>query len=162
MKTVFMSELLGKTFNSEEECLKAEKAYTEKTRKEEEAKKLAAKEVSAQKKSLADKIAKADEELTKAMEGYELSKEDVEDIYKEAKEEIDAIIAEAKDEANEILSAAKDKVRAAQHAKFNAVKEFNEKFGTYEVKYTGEKAANEFNRINKYVSNLMDSMFKWL
>lgn len=161
MKTVFMSELLGKTFNSEAECLKAEREYTEKVHKAEEAKKLASKEVSAQKKLLADKIAKADEELTKALEGYEISKEDAEDIYKEAREEIDAIIAEAKDDADEILSDARNKVRDAQRAKFNAVQEFNKKFGAYEVKYTGEKAANEFNRINKYISNLMDSVFRW-
>lgn len=163
MKHLFMSDILGKTFDSEEECIKAEKEHEAKLLVEEDAKKKVSKEISAQKKLLADNIAKADEELTKALEAYEVSKNDVKDLYDEARDEINDIISEVKAEAEEILAPTRSAVKDAQKAKLDAVSAFNKKFGAYEVKYTGEKAMNEYHRItnyvNSYFNSLVDSFF---
>ena len=52
-------------------------------------------------------------------------------------------------QVDSILEPAKKKVKDAQQKKYEAIKAFNEKFGPFRTIYTGQKAIDEFSRINK-------------
>lgn len=156
MKKVFYSELLNKYFDDEKECHKAElefqvaKEQAEK-KKQEEAKALEVKkaEISKEKKVMADAIQEAETELNEAYANLKIAKEQVQKILEESNKQMDAI-----------LKPAKEAVREAENKKFNAICEFNKKFGVYTKVYNGDKALEEFNRNRLFFNEIFNDFFK--
>ena len=104
------------------------------------------------KKELADAVQKCDSDLKEAYNLYSVAEKKVEELSKKYLEEVDAI-----------LKPAKRAVRSAEEKKFEAVKRFNDIYGVYRVSYTGEKAAEEFNRaIDRFYSRRgwFDDLFR--
>lgn len=150
----FLSEITNKTYDSQEECMKAEELFLAKQKQEEEFKKQKANELSSQKKEAANAVENAIEKLSKAYDMYSKAEEEAKEIYKKAYED-----------AKKILLDAKLKVRDAQTEKFNAIAEFNKKFGPYKTTYTGEEAnefLNKFERefFSKDIFSLIKDIFK--
>lgn len=109
--------------------------------KAEEEKKTTALSVSKQKKELSDAISLADDNLEKALNDYNKIKEDAYQTYLET------------------LKPAKDAVDKAQKDKYEALSKFNEKFGTYMVSYTGDKALKEFERTSRLFNSIFNRFF---
>lgn len=145
----YYSEKLNKHFNTEKECLKAEKQYerekqfikNNKSLNEFETPEEIAKDkvnkslVSKEKKEYADKIKLAEEKLDEANNEYSIAQDKAAKILEESNKQI-----------KEILDSAKNKVTEAERARRDALLEFNKKFGVYTAHYTGEKAIEEFNK----------------
>lgn len=138
----------GKEYESVDACLEADKAFDE----QQEAKALAETEkknaLSKEKKEMADAIKKADEDVSFALAEYE-----------KAKEEARNIISKAKEEAKEIIQKAEENYKNMSNIRYNAIKEFNDKFGVYTTSYTGHKALEEYNRIVKTMDRWIDNFF---
>lgn len=140
----YYSEKLAKMFSTEEELTKAEKEFEElKTKKEKQKTELAL-----SKKKMAESIEKANSEIDDARENYAK-------VYEEAEK----IINKARKEAEDLLNPARERIREAQYKKYNAVKEFNNKYGPYTVSYTGEKAYNEFKRSSDWMNYMINEFF---
>ena len=154
------SEILDKLFDSEKDCLKAEKDYAIEQKKQEKAK-IAEEEklkeekalISKEKKEYADKIAQTEEQLKSARENYKLAQDKAAEILEESNKQV-----------SEILNSAKEEVKKAERAKRDAIVEFNNKFGAYTKSYTGEKAIEEFNKAVDLFTNPLVDLFKnfWL
>jgi len=176
MKEMFYSEVLNKYFDNKRECREAEiqyyvdqkrakqeeldakrkaeeeaKAKEEAAAKEEEQRKEALNLISKEKKELSKAIEDAGAKVIEAENEYELAYTAFQKKVVEAKEAYDKAIAEAREST---IIPASTKVNDAKKEKYEAVKAFNNKFGTYTVKYTGEQAykemqqtINEFNKI---------------
>lgn len=147
----YYSELLTATFNTEKECLEAEKKYKEeKDKKEkEEAARVA-------------NISKRKKELSKAIEDADAKVAEANKLYSVAKDQAAEILEKSNKQVREILDQAEANVKEAQKEKLNAILAFNKEFGSYKVTYTGEKAAEEFNRsFDRFNSTLMN-FFKML
>lgn len=108
----YFSEKLNKTFDTPEECMKAEEEFEA---KEKETKAVAE---SKKKKELVKAIEESEEKLDKAYAEYELAKKNASDIVKKANIE-----------AREILSKAEDVVAQASNDRINAISEFNKNYG---------------------------------
>lgn len=149
---IYKSEITGKEYSSEKECLAAEKEFQkqEEIRVAEEEKKVA--ESNKRKKELAKAIEDAEAKLTEANRLYDIAQD------KAAK-----ILEDSNKEVKEILNTAEAEVDAAQKARFEAILAFNREFGSYTTKYTGAKAAEEFNRytnnFEKRLRNLFNNFF---
>ena len=141
----YFSETLNKTFNSEQECLDAEKKYEEERKKNDLvlAEKKAA--VSKRKKELSDAIAEADKKVDNAYKGLEA-----------AKKEAAAIIKETREKANNLINEAAKKVESETSERANQIGKFNEEFGPYMVTYTGNRAEEEYNRMIHQIREMFD------
>lgn len=126
----YYSEETKKFYDTEKELIKAE-----------EEKKATALSVSKQKKELSDAITLADETLEKAIADYNKIKEEAYQKYLET------------------LKPAKEAVDKAQKDKYEALSAFNDKFGTYMVSYTGDKALKEFERTSQLFNNIFNRFF---
>ena len=56
------------------------------------------------------------------------------------------LVESTEETVNKMLKDAEDKITEAQERRYEAIKNFNEKFGTYTKTYTGDEAYNEFKR----------------
>lgn len=130
----FYSEELKKFFDTEEQCL----AEEEKARVEAEEKKVT-------KAKLAKAIEDAERDLDEAYAGLEEAKHRVAELQKEYDEKVDAI-----------MNPACDLIKECTKARADAIKTFNDKFGVYTTTYTGNKALNEFAKID----NIMNQLWK--
>ena len=137
----YYSEKLSKLFESQEELEKAEVEANEGAVKEEEKLAVTKKE----KKELAKAVDDADEALTKAYTEYDL-----------ARDEAKKIMSEARDKCKELLAPKETAIKEAERVKWNAIVDFNNKYGRYTRVYTGDEAIREFKR----ASNIIDNMFK--
>ena len=127
----YFSTTLNATFDTEEECKKAEAEFKAKKEAEIVATKKAEAEKKAKKKELADNVDKAEEAVTQAFNDLE----------------------KAKKEAYEIIKPAQEALRKAQQDKIDAILEFRKNFGNYTKVYTGERALIEADRISKIFNN---------
>lgn len=127
----YFSEVLNKSFDTEKECLEAEK-------KEQTNKQIIEAQKSKHKKELAVAIEDADKQLNEANRLYDVAKQKAVDILEKSNKEV-----------KEILETAEKEVKKANEEKLNAILAFNKEFGAYSVTYTGEKAATEYNNIVK-------------
>ena len=136
----YYSEILDQKFDTEKELLKAEREHekAESVKKEGIASAKAETAVSKEKKILSDAVTKAEEELAVAYDELDVANQKVKTLSKEYLKQVDSI-----------LEPAKKKVKEAQENKYEAIKSFNEKFGPFRTIYTGQKAIDEFSRINK-------------
>lgn len=141
----FYSEVLDKLFDSEAEVEEAENAHAEKLVKQEENKK----QISKEKKALSEEIDKADAELDKAYKYYEDSKQEV--LLR--KKNVDK-------ECQDIMKEAKEYLKDAQTKKLELLEQFTNKFGSYSVSYTGDRAQKEMNRHLSWFDDLVNH-FWW-
>ena len=125
----YYSEVLGKSFNTEKECLDAEASFAIKNN----ATKSAARQ---EKKASADKVEQANIKLKQANEAYKVAQNKAAEILEKSNKEV-----------REILDKAKDVVRQAEKERLDAIKDFNKKYGAYTTTLTGEEAEQEFNRV---------------
>lgn len=142
MITIYKSEKTGKTYTSEEECIKAEKEFD----KVKQAELVKAKEISKRKKELSDKINEANEKVDIAYKDYHSTQE-----------KANAMIEAAKKSAEELLLAAARELEKATEERMNQIIEFNKEFGPYTTSYVGDKARAEYEK----VVNEMRKIFNW-
>ena len=138
----YYSEITKKNYNSEKECLEAEKQHALKSN--EESKKQT--ELSIRKKQLAKAIEEADEKVTQANKEYNVAKAEAKKVAQEADKKID-----------EIFTDAENKIKEAEQEKFKLIQKWNEEFGTYNKTYTGQKALEEYERVT---SRFFNDFFK--
>ena len=136
----------GKTYETVEECVKAEKAFDEAEEAKEKA--LAEKKnaVSTRKKEKAAAIQKAEDALNLASTELDKTREDAKKLVEEAQEKARAMIKEAS-----------AKYRVASEARYKAISDFNKEFGTYTTTYTGQKALEEYNRAVRHFNDFFDN-----
>lgn len=146
------SDVLNMYFDTVEDAEKAEKEAL----KEKEEEEKTDKEQSNEKKALAKVIEECEEKVLKAEAEFDVAREKVDELYDEAKKKADEILKETRAKAYDILSEAKKNVQKANEEKYNAVCEFNKKFGAYTKQYTGQKAADELLRHLKFFSDIFD------
>lgn len=154
-----ISDLTGIEYKTVAECESADKAYlekmkAEKAKKEEElqknlVEKAERNKISLQKKELSNRVESAREELDKALEEYE-----------EAKKKAQKIVEDARKQAREVLEPSEKKIAKCKEDKYKALVEFNNRFGAYNVKYTGENARKEYDRWIKEIDSSFDDFFK--
>lgn len=137
----------GKTYDTVEACLEADKKF------EEEAEKNPApiKPASPNKKEMADAIQVAEDKVSLALAEYERVRE-------EARKKVSA----AQAEAGKMLKEAEDKYLEASSERYEAIRDFNEKFGVYTTSYTGKRALDEYNRsvknFNREYNRILDGI----
>lgn len=157
----YYSEILKKNFDSEEDCLKAERNYQSEQKKIEEKLQKALQE----KKAKDEELALSKKELATKIEEASAKVEEANNVYDAAKEKATAILNKAKEEAAGILDVAKNKVREAEKARYEALSAFNKKFGPYTTTLTGEKAAKEYSkavrRFNDVFSDFLADIFRF-
>lgn len=130
----FYSDELKQFFDTEEQCL----AEEEKARQVAEEKKIT-------KAKLAKAVEDAEKDLDEAYAGLEEAKKQVAELQKEYDAKVDAI-----------MNPARDLIKECVKARAEAIKKFNDNFGVYTTTYTGNKALNEFAKID----NLMNQFWK--
>lgn len=101
------------------------------------------------KKQLAAKVDEADQFLVKANSELALAEKRVEELSQEYLKACD-----------EILRPAKQKVKDAQKAKYDAIAEFNQEYGAYQVLLTGPRAADEMIRAINEMNARTANMFR--
>ena len=131
----YYSDKTKKFYETADECMTEEKVFDS-----------CKKQNSVLKKKLADDVAQAESKLNEAY-----------DNYSAARDEASSIVREAEKKAKLIVDAARDNVVKAQKEKETALRNFNDKFGTYTVTYTGEDAMREFRR----ATDILDTLFNW-
>lgn len=123
-------ELEGKTFTSIRECAEAEAAIDKQRAESNKAM------VSKKKKELADAVDVADKQVEKAYEQYNT-----------VRVEVQKILEESNAKMQKMLNDAAQVVREAEQAKRDAIIKYTEQFGPYQKVYTGNRALQEFQRI---------------
>lgn len=140
----YYSELTKKAYDTEEDCINAEKMFAE-----EEAKK----------KEEASNLSKEKRELAKLIEDAENELDEAYHFYTEAKEDADKIVSDAEKEAAKIIDEACTKVKAAQRKRYEAIANFNKRFGVYTAHYDGDKALKELRRSTEWINNVFGNFF---
>lgn len=146
MEIIYRSN--DKEFKTEKECLDYEAKVAKEAEEREKALKEKAAKDSKEKKELDKKVQEAEHKLEVAYSNFELAEDECKKIRDEANEKI-----------NKIMSDAKQLVVTAESDRFKAVKEFNDKFGRYEVSYEGEKAYQEYKKAISYMNKLFNNFF---
>ena len=152
----FYSEKLDKMFDTMEELIAAE---TSKKKKKKDVAATPVEELPVEpavptRKELAAAVEDADAKVKEAYSNYEAAKVHAEELSKKYLEEINAI-----------LEPAQKAVKEAETARYEAIRNFNDSYGAYQVTYTGARAAEEWakslNNINARANKLFRDMF-WL
>ena len=135
----YYSEKLNKTFDTEADCLAAEKKHEE----ELAAKKKQEEQALATKKELAKEIESAEEKVNLAYKDYDAAVEAVKKLREEFNKK-----------AEEILNPAKEAISKAQEDRYKAIRAFNERYGVYTTTLSGDKAAKELDRITHWIDSV--------
>lgn len=149
----FYSEKLDKLFDTPEDLQAAE---TSKKKKKVSAEQPVVDETATvpTRKELAAAVEAADEQVKQAYADYETAKVKVEELSKKYLDEI-----------NSLLDPAQKAVKEAERLRYEAIRNFNDSYGAYQVTYTGARAADEMmkaiNNINSRASKLFRDMF-WI
>ena len=138
---LYYSKITKKFYDTADECEKAELDATKLKEKKEMQTKI-------DKNMITEKIKSLDEDLEKAY-----------DNYRAAKDEATKILEESNEKVKTILQNAQKEVKAAQTAKYNAIKEYNDKYGVYQVSYSGNDALREFKRMFNFGNSIFDYLF---
>ena len=155
----YYSEKLNKTFNTEKDCLRAEKEFETQKKKDsinqtedkdcyknKEEKSL----ISREKRELADKITQAEKQLDEANKAYSVAQDKAAEIIEKTNKEV-----------RQILEEAKNKVTEAERVRRDALLDFNTKFGPYTTHYTGQRAIDEFNKAVDRFNEPVYDLFKY-
>ena len=129
----YFSEITGKTYNTADECLEAEKALAESKKNE-----------SQRKKELCAKIDEAEQKIADARKNDKLTREEV-------RKEFEALKVR--------LQNSKDAIAEAESEKYKAVSDFVDEFGSYKKTYTGEDAVREYDKAVDFYQCMFDSIF---
>ena len=132
----YYSEQLKKLFDTPEALADAESAYNREKVETEQSKKV-----------LAQRIEDAERAVDIAYKGYE-----------EAKSQAAEILEKSNKQVADILNVAKAQINAAEKERTNAIVAFNQKFGTYRVNYTGERAKTESERVNRMINDMFSAL----
>ena len=149
----FYSEKLDKLFDTAEELQAAE---APKKKKKATAEQAVVDETATvpTRKELATAVEAADERVKQAYADYETAKAKAEELSKKYLEEINAI-----------LDPAQKAVKEAERLRYEAIRNFNDSYGAYQVTYTGAKAADEMmkaiSNINSRANKIFRDMF-WI
>ena len=154
----FYSEKLNQIFDTPEELQAAEAATKSTVKKKKAAATPAEKPVESPeaitRKQLAADVESAEQSVKAAYADYEAAKVKAEELSKQYLAQVDAI-----------LEPAKKAIKDAEQKRYQAIKNFNEKFGAYQVTYTGARAADEMikamNSINSQANRIFRDMF-WI
>lgn len=144
----FYSEKLDKLFDTPEELQAAEtpkkkkKAATEQPVVDETA-------TVPTRKELASAVEAADERVKQAYADYETAKGKAEELSKKYLEEINAL-----------LDPAQKAVKEAERLRYEAIRNFNDSYGAYQVTYTGAKAADEMMKAISNINSRANKMFR--
>lgn len=138
---LYYSEKLEELFDSPESLELAESEYD----KEQQEKEQIEKDKKAEKKRLAKLIEDAEADIDKAR-----------DELVEVKAEALKIVESTEKTVDKMLKEAEDNISEAQQRRYELIKTFNEKFGTYTKTYTGNDAYNEFMRNANLISSLFN------
>ena len=131
----YYSETLKRLFDTPEELAEHENAYARDKAKDELSKKV-----------LSQKIEAADKLVDSAYKEYE-----------DAKSRAAEILEKSNQQVADILNEARAKISKAEKERTNAIVAFNQKYGTYRVNYTGERAKNESERINRMINDVFSA-----
>ena len=150
----FYSNLLGKFYDTQEECLAEEKEYEKLTTTKENpqttADNLTQEDCEKLRKFVVDNVTKNDssekKQYVKKIEEADTNLDAQYLKYNEAKKKVIELKKKNDAECEKILTEARKELKDAQDKKFAAVQLFNEKYGPYKVSYTGEKALQEMRR----------------
>lgn len=151
----FYSEKLDEMFDTAEQLQEAEK-FSSKKKKKTVSEPVVTQETATapSRKELATAVEAADEKVKQAYADYETAKGKAEELSKKYLEEIDAI-----------LKPAQKAVKEAERLRYEAIRNFNDSYGAYQVTYTGAKAADEMmkaiSNINSKANNFFRDMF-WM
>lgn len=140
----YFSENLNKLFDSQEELESAEKSANEQREKEAAEKALVSKE----KKACAEVVKAADANVDEAREKFQAARKEAQEILNKAYEEARGIVREASKELSE-----------AQEKRYEALKDFNKKYGPYTMSYTGEQAYNEWKKAVETFNEFFNHIF---
>ena len=144
----FYSEKLDKLFDTPEELQAAEtskkkkKAVNEQPVVDESA-------TMPTRKELASAVEAADERVKQAYADYETAKGKAEELSKKYLEEINAL-----------LDPAQKAVKEAERLRYEAIRNFNDSYGAYQVTYTGAKAADEMMKAISNINSRANKMFR--
>ena len=133
----YYSDELKQFFDTEESLLAAEETARQ---KQESAKATKA------------KYAKAIEEADKAVD-------DAYEALKNAKIEVEKLQKEYDEKVHSIMNPVREHLKLMQKERADAIRAFNEKYGVYTTTYTGNKALNEFMKLNDFCNNFFDRRF---
>lgn len=150
----FYSEKLDKLFDTPEELQAAETPKKKKRAATTEAPVVDETATVPTRKELATAVETADEKVRQAYADYETAKAKAEELSKKYLEEINAL-----------LDPAQKAVKEAERLRYEAIRNFNDSYGAYQVTYTGARAADEMmkaiNNINARASKIFRDMF-WI
>lgn len=149
----YFSEKLNKLFDTAKELKAAEAAARNEEQKMDEScdEPVCSEDVFVKqptKKELAAAITEAETVLENAYADYEVAKKQVEELSKDYLATIEAIITPAK-----------NAVKAAEQARYDAIRDFNEQYGAYQTTLTGDRAAKELIRAINDINNLQRKAF---
>lgn len=158
----YYSDILCKVFDTEGALRDAEKSYeNEQLKKKEEANL-----ISKDKKILSDAIDKASIELDRAYEKYDAACDEASKLFEDSDEKIQAlkdqisdIINKTNNAVEELMTNADTDVKSANKKKYDAITAFNNKYGPYSKKYTGEEAKKEFDRQSRLFNSWISDWF---
>ena len=148
----YYSETLNKLFESSEELIKEEKAYK---KAQDEAQKKAAREQAAQEKAKAE-FEQSKKQYAIAVEEADLRVSEAYKILEIAKDAAKELSEEYIKKLSDIIEPAKQEVKEAEMARLQAIREFNEKFGTYKVNLSGDRATAEYMRARNYLADIFN------
>lgn len=140
----YFSEKLNTMYSTIEALEKAEKDYD----KKQQAAVKSTNEASNEKRKLAAAVESAEQRLADAYAYYDDNIAQCKKIQEEANKQI-----------AEKLDPAKKRVKEAEKLKYDALVEFNNKYGAYTTTVTGKRAYDEFQRTCSWVNELFDSLF---
>lgn len=145
---LYYSKLTKKFYDSEQECSQAEKEYEDSKRAAEQSKKEFNSKVNLEKEELSNKIKATEKSLSDAYNNYLT-----------VREQAAKLLNKAYDDYNSMLAQAAEKIKNTQLDKYNAVKKYNEKYGSYIIHYKDEDALNELKRFFNFPDSLFDLLF---
>lgn len=137
---LYYSEILNKTFKTEDELKEQEEKHLAKIKDDEKSKKALVKEIETK-----------DEEIRKAREAV-----------KQAKEDGEKILCEAYMERKELLEKASADLEKVQKERAELIANFADKYGMYQKVYTGKKAEEEFRSLCDCYNSLFSDLWRHL
>lgn len=145
---LYYSEKLNKTYETEQDCLDAEKKHEEEQLMLREAEADRKKAISKRKSEMASKIEATETALTSAY-----------DNLKEAREQCRTLREEYNNKVAEILTKAKEEVKKAENDRFEALAAFNREFGKYTVSLSDADAVKEWQRSLEWINSIFGNFF---
>lgn len=135
----YYSEKLNKNFDTEKECIEAEKQLEEKEKKNKETR-----------KEMALLVDDADKKVKEAYKEYEQAQQIAAEILEKSNKEVE-----------DIINKAREKVKKAEQEKYEALLNFSNKYGVY-TKTINSQEANE--RLQFFLQKFeqgLDSFLYW-